>query len=240
MFKNRSTQAELMDDPNVNDEALRRNLDELAFINRWLGGNEVVTQALTTLWRQGWLAPQKQNTLQMADLGCGGGDILRKAADWLFKKNINAMLTGVDANPVMLSYAQTACAPYSNIHFLHADIFGEEFKKKQYDIITCSLFCHHFTDAQLQAMFTQLQQQARLAIIINDIHRHPVAYYSIKWLTRLFSRSYLVKNDAPLSVLRAFRRSELASLLKAAGIHRYHLSWQWAFRWQVIIFQKEI
>jgi hypothetical protein len=83
----------------------------------------------------------------------------------------------------------------------------------------------------------QLKHQAQLAIIINDIHRHPLAYYSIKWLTYFFSRSYLVKNDAPLSVLRAFRRSELKNLFKAAGFLRYQLRWQWAFRWQAILFR---
>ncbi len=236
MFKTRSNTPELMDDPSVDGEALRQNLDELDFINRWLGGNEVVTQALTTLWRQGRFNSENQITLQIADLGCGGGNILQEVADWFFEKNINATLTGVDANPVMISYAQTTCAAYANINFLQSDIFADEFKIRQYDIVICSLFCHHFTDDQLQALFKQLKQQARLAVIINDIHRHPVAYYSIKWLTVLFSRSHLVKNDAPLSVLRAFRRSELARLFKAAGIPHYRLRWQWAFRWQAILF----
>jgi 2-polyprenyl-3-methyl-5-hydroxy-6-metoxy-1,4-benzoquinol methylase len=240
MFKNRSTTPELMDDPNVESEALRRNLDELEFINRWLGGHEVVTHALATLWRQNKLNPENQITLEIADLGSGGGNILREVADWLFEKNINAVLTGVDANPVMISYAQATCATYANIQFLQTDIFAEDFKTNQYDIIICSLFCHHFTDAQLIYLFTQLKQQARVAIIINDIHRHPFAYYSIKWLTRLFSRSYLVKNDAPLSVLRAFRKSELVRLFKAAGLDEYYLRWQWAFRWQAILLTRSI
>jgi hypothetical protein len=68
------------------------------------------------------------------------------------------------------------------------------------------------------------------------LHRHPVAYYSIKALTNLFSGSYLVKNDAPLSVLRAFRKKELQNLLLAAGIKNYSLRWKWAFRWQLILF----
>lgn len=235
MFKTRSTTPELMDDPHVDGPALRRNLDELAFINRWLGGNTVVTQALTRLWQKGHLAAADQNTLQIADLGCGGGDILRDVADWAFHKNLHASLTGVDANPVMIRYAQAYCAPYPNIHFRQTDIFAADFKSQQYDIIICSLFCHHFTDVQLHALFTQLKQQARRAIIINDIHRHPVAYYSIKWLTQLFSRSYLVKNDAPLSVLRAFRRAELVALFRRAGLEHYSLRWQWAFRWQAVV-----
>lgn len=236
MFKVRSTTPELMDDPAVESKALHRNLLELEFINKWLGGNQVVTDALHVLWKSGQLNNLKHNTLQIADLGCGGGDILREVADWVFDKNIDATLTGVDANPVMIDYAQKKCISFSNIHFLETDIFAETFRQNKYDIIICSLFCHHFTDAQLLTLFKQLKQQARIAIIINDIHRHPLAYYSIKWLTRFFSKSYLVKNDAPLSVLRAFRRSELKALFKGAGFSSFRLRWQWAFRWQAILF----
>lgn len=226
-----------MDDPSVDSLALQRNLEELEFINKWLGGNEVVTHALDILWKDGLLNPEVQNNLQIADLGCGGGDILREVADWTFEKNMNATLTGVDANPVMIKYAQHKCTGIANIQFLESDIFAASFKENEYDVIICSLFCHHFTDAQLRNLLQQLKKQARLAIIINDIHRHPFAYYSIKWLTYFFSRSYLVKNDAPLSVLRAFRRSELLQLFQSAGFLNYRLRWQWAFRWQAILFQ---
>ncbi len=80
-----------------------------------------------------------------------------------------------------------------------------------------------------------MRSKARTGFFINDLHRHPLAYYSIRWLTGLFSRSYLVKNDAPLSVRRGFSRSELKSLLEAAGITNYSIRWRWAFRWLVIV-----
>jgi hypothetical protein len=84
-------------------------------------------------------------------------------------------------------------------------------------------------------MLRQWQQQARVAVVINDLHRHALAYHSIRWLTRLFGGSYLVQNDAPLSVARAFRRADWERMLADAGIRRYELRWCWAFRWQVII-----
>jgi hypothetical protein len=79
------------------------------------------------------------------------------------------------------------------------------------------------------------QQQADVAVIINDLHRHLLAYYSIKYLTRWLGGSRLVQNDAPLSVARAFTRADWQRLLAQAGIERYELRWCWAFRWQVII-----
>lgn len=98
-----------------------------------------------------------------------------------------------------------------------------------------TLFFHHFTTEQLVQLLRQLVQQARIALIVNDLHRHPLAYYSIRLLTQLFSKSAMVKYDAPLSVLRGFTRSELLEILHAAGIKGYELRWKWAFRWQLVI-----
>jgi hypothetical protein len=80
-----------------------------------------------------------------------------------------------------------------------------------------------------------MSKNAALGFFINDLHRHAFAYYSIRALTRLFSKSYLVKNDAPLSVLRGFKKKEFISLLNQAGIPNYTIRWRWAFRWLIIV-----
>ncbi|MEQ9414600.1 MAG: SAM-dependent methyltransferase, partial [Cyclobacteriaceae bacterium] len=64
---------------------------------------------------------------------------------------------------------------------------------------------------------------------------HWFAYHSIRLLTKWFSKSPMVQFDAPVSVLRAFHRSDIISILKDAGINNYSLKWKWAFRWQLII-----
>ncbi|MBS1567088.1 MAG: SAM-dependent methyltransferase, partial [Bacteroidetes bacterium] len=102
-------------------------------------------------------------------------------------------------------------------------------------IIFSSLFCHHFTDEELHDMLPWMQCNALAGFFINDLHRHPLAYYSIKWLTAAFSRSYLVKNDAPLSVRRGFVKNEWQSILRQAGMNRYRLQWKWAFRWLLVV-----
>ncbi|WP_026463406.1 methyltransferase domain-containing protein [Adhaeribacter aquaticus] len=238
MFKKRSQELELMDDLNLSNEALRKNLDELEIINKWLGGNQVVTNGLHKVLKKYYYKNLPDTTLTIADIGCGGGDILREVAVWAKRKSIPVNLTGVDANSFMVSYATQKCKEYANVQVEQQNIYAEEFKQQQFDVIICSLFCHHFTDEQLVKLLRQLHKQAKLAVIINDLHRHPFAYYSIKWLTQAFSGSYLVKNDAPLSVLRAFRRPELIKILAQAGIQFYSLQWQWAFRWQIILYKR--
>ena len=234
MFEKRSEELELMDDLHLSSAALRKNLDELEFINKWLGGNAVVTDALNFVTKKYAL---KNQTITIADLGCGGGDILREVARWARQKQMRVSLTGIDANAFMVAYAQQKCAAYPNIQVTQENIFDPVFTQRQYDVIICSLFCHHFTSGELVRLLNQLHKQATKAVIVNDLHRHPLAYYAIKWLTKFFSGSYLVKNDAPLSVLRAFNKSEIKSILVKAGITNYALQWRWAFRWQLIIYK---
>ena len=221
---------ELMDDLTLATDALRQNLDELETINTWLGGYQPVLDALRRL-RPRFAAGQP---LRLADLGSGGGDTLRHIARWARKKTITVQLTGIDANLFMLEYAGAKSQEYPEISYRQFDIFSSEFQNQPYDVLTCSLFCHHFTDDELVTLLRQWQAQAQVAVIINDLHRHWLAYHSIKWLTRLLGGSYLVRHDAPLSVARAFRRADWVQLLARAGITKYELRWRWAFRWQLI------
>lgn len=221
---------ELMDDLTLASDDLRRNLDELETINRWLGGYRVVLDALGRLRSR---LPAGR-PLRLADLGSGGGDTLRHLARYARKNRLLTELTGIDANEFMLQYARAKSQAFPEIRYRKLDIFSPEFQAEEFDIITCSLFCHHFSDADLIGFFRRWARQARVAVVINDLHRHWLAYYSIKWLTRLFRGSYLVQHDAPLSVARAFRRADWVRLLAAAGITQYELRWRWAFRWQVL------
>lgn len=232
-LKQRSNEPELMDDHALSGEELRQNLYELEVINNWLGGHKVVLDALNRL-----TAEPHSRPLRIVDIGCGGGDTLQSIARWARRKKIAVELIGVDANDFMVQYARQRCQAYPEINIEQHDVFSEAFAQQPYDIAVCSLFCHHFTDAQLIQMFGQLHRQARRGVIINDLHRHWLAYYSIMYITRIFPSSRLVRNDAPLSVWRAFKRDELQQLVQQAGVQDYELRWMWAFRWQLLLYKR--
>ena len=227
----RATTPELMDDLTLATDELRQNLDELETINTWLGGYRPVLAALASLQAR---FPAGR-PLRLADLGSGGGDTLRHVARWAHQRAVPVALTGIDANEFMLHYAAAKSQPYPEIAYRQVDIFSPEFAAQPYDVLTASLFCHHFTDAELVDLLRRWHRQAGLAVVINDLHRHPLAYYSIKYLTKLFGGSRLVQHDAPLSVARAFSRQDWQRLLAQAGITQYSLRWCWAFRWQVVV-----
>ncbi|MCC9166471.1 methyltransferase domain-containing protein [Pontibacter harenae] len=233
MLKKRSNEAEIMDDLQLSGQDMRQTLDELEVINNLLGGHKVVLDALDKLvTKHGANLPQP---LHIADIGCGGGDTMLNIAKWAQKKGISVKLTGVDANEYIVQVARERCSQFPFIQVEQHDVFSESFAQQKYDVSVCSLFCHHFTDEQLVRMFRLLHKQARLAAIVNDLHRHWFAYHSIKWLTAMFSKSYLVKNDAAVSVARAFKQDELKHLVQQAGVTNYSLRWMWAFRWQLVM-----
>jgi hypothetical protein len=74
---------------------------------------------------------------------------------------------------------------------------------------------------------------------INDLERNWIAYYSIKLLTAIFSRSHLVKNDAPLSVARGFKKKEWHSIFQQANFTSYSIQWKWAFRYLILYNNEE-
>jgi ubiquinone/menaquinone biosynthesis C-methylase UbiE len=253
----RSNEKELIDDLELENDALRQNLEELALINKYLGGNQVTTSGLSLLMfdsrfsmfglrdsniehRTSNTKPQTSNienraTIKIADLGCGGGDMLMVMADWAKKEGINAQFIGIDANDFMIDFGTKRTANYPNISYLHQDIYSDEFKEKSFDVVTMTLFCHHFSDESLIQLLQQLKKQTRIGIVINDIHRHWFAYHSIAWITKLFLKSYLVKNDAKLSVWRAFVREDLEKIIQKSGFTKYSIRWKWAFRWEVVL-----
>jgi ubiquinone/menaquinone biosynthesis C-methylase UbiE len=165
--------------------------------------------------------------------------MLIKIYKWAQKRNIKVKLTGIDANPYIVEYARKNSKKFPGIEYKAFNIFSEEFKDLRFDIITSTLFTHHFNNDELTKLYRQLQRQANYAILTNDIHRHFVAYHSINLLTSLFSKSYMVKNDAGLSVKRAFVLNDLKQILHNAGITMYTIRWKWAFRWQIIILLRE-
>ena len=229
-FTHRSYDKELLDRDDIPFADIRQNMRELDIINSRLGGHGITIEGFKSLL-------QHKTTITIAEIGCGGGDNLLAIARWCGKRNITVKPVGIDINPDCIRVAGATLAA-TGARLIVSDYRRVDFETEKPDIIFSSLFCHHFTEEELNDMLRWMNKNAALGFFINDLHRHPLAYYSIKWLTALFSKSYLVKNDAPLSVRRGFVRKEWAALLRQAGINNARIQWRWAFRWLVVVKQQ--
>jgi 2-polyprenyl-3-methyl-5-hydroxy-6-metoxy-1,4-benzoquinol methylase len=230
-FSSRSRQKELIDRDDIPFADIQKNMQELDIINTWLGGHAISIQGLRQLIRD-----RKQ--VSICEIGCGGGDNLFALRRYCGRQNIAVQLTGIDHNPHCIAVARDRIRD-SQTDWMISDYRDVNFADRRPDIIFSSLFCHHFTDEELVSMLQWMAKNAAVGWFINDLHRHPVAWFAIRQLTAGFSRSYLVKHDAPISVLRGFTRREWEHIFQKAGIAHYSIQWKWAFRWLLIARQED-
>jgi 2-polyprenyl-3-methyl-5-hydroxy-6-metoxy-1,4-benzoquinol methylase len=228
-LRQRSYQKELMDGNDIPFEAMAQTLKELNIVNTRLGGHAITISGVRQLIKD-------KEKVSICEIGCGGGDNLFAIYQYCLKKNIPATFIGIDINPECIAFAKQQ---YTQLpcQWICSDYALVNFEYDQPDIIFSSLFCHHFTNEELVAMLKWQQQSSRKGFFINDLHRHWLAYYLIKYITKFFSKSYLVKNDACLSVARSFTTEEWNQLFQQAGIKQYTINWRWAFRF-LVIFKK--
>ncbi|WP_281846336.1 methyltransferase domain-containing protein [Olleya namhaensis] len=230
--KYRSEAEEIMDDLDYNGPILHDALDKLAKINQWLGGNIVTINGLKKALKN----HNKSDAITIIDLGCGGGDILREISLFGKKNNYNFKLIGIDANPHTVNYANLLSRKYDNVSFEAIDIFSDQFNNLEYDLVLTTLFLHHFKEDQLVSFLKPVLQKAKLGIVVNDLHRHKLAYYLFKLLCTTIKNKTIVE-DGLTSVLRGFKREELTTISEQINAN-YQIQWKWAFRFQWILKQQ--
>lgn len=228
MFKARSYKKEMLDEAVIPRQELEQNLRELHRINYWLGGYSASLSGLRKV-----LSPKKPAVV--VDIGSGGGDTAICIRNWSLRNNYNLQIRGIDINPVCVDYSRNRAAGVPGLQFICDDYRKVRYHIPEVDVLHASLFCHHLSDDEIVELL-KFCRQHDIALVINDLRRHPFAYYSINLLTKLLSRSVMVKNDAPLSVLRGFTTSEWKEILKKADISRYSITGKWAFRHEIIIY----
>jgi ubiquinone/menaquinone biosynthesis C-methylase UbiE len=139
-------------------------------------------------------------------VAAGGGDI----GDALTKKR-KAQVTSLDINPRGLKLTRLTVP-------VVGDALALPFRDREFDAVICSLSFHHLSDVECVQVLKEMWRTTSALVLVNDLHRHRVAYASIRLLSRLFSHSVMVKHDGPVSVRRAFRPLELENLARRAGI----------------------
>ena len=228
----RATAREIIDDPAaVSEKEMQQVLRELELVNRWLGGTSASLKAVAAVLCH-WTG---HFPIRITDIGTGSADIPRALARWCRRRNLPVQIIAIDSSPSVCLLAHGHVADSSEICVVQGDVFHLPLSRKITDLILCSAFLHHFSARQLTEIISQLRECATTAIVINDLQRHRIAYWSIRLLTRLFSLSPAVRHDGPLSVRKGFHRQELVNLLESAGCRNFEIRWSWAFRLVVTV-----
>jgi len=198
---------ELLDDPRHDPLTLARSLDQVAAVNRWLGGGRALIHHLGR-----WIQAGARTVL---DVGTGSGDLPRMVQHWAVKRGHPIHLTLVDAHPQIAGLA----AERTGLATLVADGARLPFRDGSFDVVLLSMTLHHVEGRAQARLLEEMGRVARRHLLVGELHRAWPNYLGARFLAAtLWRRNTLTRHDGPLSVLRAFTPGELSRIAREAGL----------------------
>jgi len=228
-LRQRTAALELMDDLTIGGAELREALHQLRVINQALGAARPTVEGVTRFWR----AAGQPAALTVLDVGAGSGDLSRALLRWADRHGVRLQLVLADIHPETCAAAAEAHRDEPRVAVVCSDLL--QLALRPVDIVTAALFTHHFTQSQLPAVYRALVGAARRGVVVNDLHRHPLAWAFIWLATRLLSRNRMIRHDGPLSVRRGFRAADLQRLRAEPGLGALQFTWRPLFRYLILV-----
>ncbi len=208
----RATDPEQLDE-GVPEHAALGSLADLRFVNRWLGGRRSLLRAT--------LPYLDAKHPRLLDVGCGSADL-----PGLLVERLGSRLLAVGVDLKLLHVRQ---AP-PGVRTVVADVQHLPFAPRSFDVVTASLFLHHFDGAQVAQVLAALWGLARRALVVNDLRRARVPYVFGRATFGWLFRSRVSVEDGLLSIRRAFTRDELHAAFRDAGIPSVRLARRFPYR----------
>lgn len=201
---------ELMDLPNLEETALRHDLQNIARLNRTFGGSRTVEKIFRNL-------AGKARKLVLVDIASGYGDHGRNIIHRAATRGQDVVVVGVDKQFQTLRIAREATPGNVKMFFVQADARQLPFRPAGADLAFCSLALHHFSDEDAGSVLAEMRRVARFGSACIDLSRSRLACIGIWLMTIFFMRDPMVRHDARISIRRAFTCHELARLAGKAG-----------------------
>jgi SAM-dependent methyltransferase len=134
---------EWMDRTDNNPDELNGALDDIHAVNRFLGGSKTIVDAV----RPYLLGRGDGEPLSVLDIGTGGADLPLDLVSEARRSGRRIRIVAVDRDPVILDYARRKTIATPEIEVQAADAFHLPFAPGSFDLVTASMFLHHFTHA---------------------------------------------------------------------------------------------
>ena len=188
-------------------------LDDIRLVNRYLLGSSILVRAVRPFLSR----LSRGETLSVLDVGTGGADLPLDLVGAARRMGRKIRIVAVDRDPVILDYAREKTAATPEIEVRDADAFELPFPPASFDLVTASMFLHHFKHDDAVRLLAGFKTLARQAVLINDLRRHAVSWAFIGLTSRMTRRHPMFVHDAALSVLRGFTKPELLAAAREAG-----------------------
>ena len=225
MIRHRRAHAhELLDAPVHDMRELEQSLDQLAEVNRLLGGTRAVLKSLRTLL-------PRARAAHILDVGTGSADVPLAIAKWASRSAHSVHVHATDLHPQMRALARARTAREPGISVGGADARALPFRNNAFDIVLLSLTLHHFEQEDQVEVLREAGRVAARAVVVNELERNRMNYFGARLLAATRWRgNRLTRHDGPLSVLRAFTRAELRDLASRAGLRVETLQRRYFYR----------
>jgi SAM-dependent methyltransferase len=208
----RSTALEFLDADQLDALELRKNLREMAMLNRLPGGVGDSVRAVERL-----LGEQTEATV--LDVGTGSGDFVRR-----LRRRRHVEVIASDVRTEILEIAARNLAGTNNVSLLQADARAIPLSDGEVDIAHASLLMHHFDPEDAVAALAEMRRVSRLGVVINDLRRGPLPFAITAATVLALSRGAYTRHDGVLSARRAYTLAELDTLAARAGLKRANRS----------------
>ncbi|MDG0793757.1 methyltransferase domain-containing protein [Cohnella ginsengisoli] len=228
-FEARAKAPELMDDLAQGGADLREALRHLRRLNRLFAASGRTLYGVARLWEQAG----RPKRLTVLDVGAGAGDVNAALLRWADARGVAIGITLVDRTEEACAEARAFYAGEPRITVMRRDLFALE--EAAADIVTASQFVHHFGEEELPGVARAMLRASKWGIVIQDIHRHWLAWTAVWLAARLVSGNRYVVNDGPLSVAKGFRAADWERLRVQLDESGFSYSWRPLFRYVVTV-----
>ena len=226
----RSQQQEWLDADDIPAQDLRGNLDDIRWLNRYLGSHWLLLTAFRRVWRQAGCP----NHLRVLDIGTGAGDMPEVLTCWGARHRVHVAVVAVDNHRGVLQYMRSAQPLPPASTFVQADGLCLPFRARTFDIVVCSTMLHHLDWQQGITLLHSMAAMARHGVVVNDLVRSRLHYYAARLVLSVVSRNHLTRHDGPLSVLRAYSVREVREMARLAGLAPVHVSTALGYRFVLV------
>ncbi len=222
----RSEQDEILDGDTQDADELAQNFRDIQRVNQLLGGTSTVLRHLLALLA----SVPEDRPATILDLATGSGDIPLAIARWAERRDRAVTIVATDFSEDILALARKQLAGLPNVTVERYDARDVPRPDGQFDVVLCSLSLHHFAPDDAIQVLREMDRLATGGFILNDLRRGRLGYVAAWVAARLTTRNRLTRNDAPLSVRRAYTVDELADLLQRAGVENAKITTHRWFR----------
>ncbi|MFY9742235.1 MAG: methyltransferase domain-containing protein [Candidatus Sulfotelmatobacter sp.] len=234
---------EILDSGACSGDELQATLKTLDRINRWFGG-----VATTQKMVEHVAEATGTRAFSLLETASGSGYVPLLVRDRVARRGISLAVTLLDrAHSHLISHSHLSPNVDSGRNSdgdapaITADALALPFRDAAFDLVSCNLFAHHLSPQQLAAFVGEALRVSRVALLVNDLVRHPM-HLGLVYASLPLMSTRVAWLDGLTSVRRAYTPIEIRQMvsLHAPAKTQIEITRNYLFRMGVIVWKKNL